>query len=136
MNKSIIFGVMKKYFVKYKLGKRPKGAFNCNFFNCGGKSIGGGMPSGHMGFMGIIIGIVYNIYKTNNNANVLYIYILMVILTGISRYLLKCHTLPQVIAGYVVGSLIGYIYYVIDELLDKEFTLYHDHRKEFYDHFK
>lgn len=136
MNKSIIFGILKNKALKYDIGKRPKGAFNCNFFNCGGISNLGGMPSGHMGFIGIIIFIVYNIYKLNNNKNVFYIYALMVVLTGISRYLLKCHTLLQVIMGYIVGLILGIIFYLLDELLDKEFDIYHKHRIEFYNHFK
>jgi membrane-associated phospholipid phosphatase len=136
MNKSVIFGVLKKIFIKYDIGKRPKEAFNCNFFNCGGKSDGGGMPSGHMGFMGIVIFIVYNIYKLNNNKHVLYIYGLMVILTAISRYLLKCHTPLQIIMGYIVGIIIGLIYNMMDIYLDKNIDIYHKHRLEFYNHFK
>ena len=136
MNKSIIFGILKKRLIKYNIGKRPKEAFNCNFFNCGGKSTGGGMPSGHMGFMGIIIGIVYNIYKVNNNKKVVYVYLLMVILTAISRYLLKCHTLLQIIMGYIIGILLGLIYYVIDYYLDKHIEYYHKNRDIFYNHFK
>jgi membrane-associated phospholipid phosphatase len=136
MNKSAIFGILKKQFIKYNIGKRPKKAFNCNFFNCGGKSISGGMPSGHMGFMGIIIGIIYNMYKLNNNKTYIYVYLLMVILTGISRYLLKCHTLLQIIMGYVIGILLGYMYYVMDDYLDKNIDYYRYNRSIFYNHFK
>ena len=63
--KTIILNIMKKIFGKYSIGTRPSNAFNCNTFNCGGKSTSHGFPSGHMMILGIMFTIFYgNILKT------------------------------------------------------------------------
>jgi len=122
--------------MKYNFGKRPSQAYNCNMFSCGGKAEDGGMPSAHMAFMGILVGIVYNIYRLHNSNDVLYMYAIMVTLTATSRYLLKCHTPLQIVIGYIVGVFIGFLYYLLDNKLDKEIDIYHTHRQEFYNHFR
>ena len=135
--KTTLFKLIKKFFIQYQYGKRPKQAYNCNIFNCGGKDKGGGMPSAHMGFIGIISFIVYNIYMINNDKNqyIIGIYAVIAILTAISRFLLKCHTIPQIITGYLFGLLLAYVFYLIDNKLNETFKIYQENRDEFYNIF-
>lgn len=134
--KTILFKFIKKLFIKYKFGKRPDKAFNCNVFNCGGKSNSGGMPSAHMGFMGIIATVIFTIYKVRKNKDIVYIYIILSLLTAISRYGLHCHTIPQIIIGYLLGVTLSIGYYYIDEYLDKNSKPYSEARSKFLSHFK
>jgi len=133
--KTIILSPIKIRLNNYKIGKRPMGGFNCNMFNCGGKPHGGGMPSGHMVLLGLLSTIVYNIYRINNKTSILYIYTFLIITTAVSRYYLSCHTTLQIIVGYLLGLLIGIIYYYIDILADKHVKRYHENREDFYNHF-
>lgn len=130
--KTVIIAPIKNLFKSHSIGKRPKGALNCNMFNCGGYAHSGGMPSGHMVLLGILSSIVYNIYKINNNINSIYIYLIIVVTTGLSRYYLNCHTIPQVILGYVLGIILGITYYFIDQEISKYIKRYKDDKEEFY----
>mgnify|MGYP000753610208 CR=1 FL=1 len=59
MTKTLFLFPVKKIMLKSKLGKRPKGAFNCNQYNCGGVPLSGGFPSGHMLALGIIFMVIF-----------------------------------------------------------------------------
>lgn len=60
-----------------------------------------GMPSGHVATVAFY-GVLYNI--TNP------LYILYVALIATSRYRKHCHTIPQIIAGLLFGSGVGFLY--------------------------
>jgi membrane-associated phospholipid phosphatase len=87
---------------------RPKGAKNCNIFSNEGlrppKSPG--FPSGHMITTTIFMGYILK----NSESNVLKGFsILLVFLTGWARIYKGCHTLFQVISGFVFGLIISMV---------------------------
>lgn len=90
-----------KYFVIGKASPRPEGATNCNLWcNDGNQSGQPGMPSGHSANVSFFAGYYWQ--QTNN----IIIRSLLVMYAGIimlSRYLKKCHTINQIIAGTIFG---------------------------------
>jgi membrane-associated phospholipid phosphatase len=92
---------------------RPEGAKDCDYLSCGGivKPNSPGMPSGHMATTSYFV--IYNIlYIIKNNYNKMLIFgnIMLLILMGWARITKKCHNLSQVIAGTILGSLIGVLF--------------------------
>ena len=87
------------------------------------------MPSGHS-LEAMLISVFLIMYVNKNHKNGLKKDILMIsiLLIGlgvcISRVILGCHTILQIIIGGVLGSVIGYygfIYWVkIDKILNKD----------------
>lgn len=82
--------------------KRPDEAKGCDIFcksqnDCGKP----GMPSGHSAIVAFF-GSYYNIQSI--------LFLIYALLIGISRLEKKCHTLIQVIAGYIVGYGSGKIF--------------------------
>lgn len=75
--------------------KRPNGAKGCDLL-CKSQNDSGkpGMPSGHSAIVAFF-GSYYNIQSP--------FYFLYAALIGISRFKKKCHTIPQILAGYTVG---------------------------------
>ena len=99
---------------------RPKGAKNCSgyvTFNKVSKSFG--MPSGHAESMGLFTSFwllyLWDNYKEDNLSILNVIAIFFLLLVGLyvpySRILVGCHTLSQVIVGYIIGIIIGFISY-------------------------
>ena len=131
MTKTLFLFPVKKIMLKSKIGKRPKGAFNCNQYNCGGVPLSGGFPSGHMLALGIIFMVVFYSYLDKKTSLIL-IYAIVVITTALGRYFTNCHTLFQIISGYLLGLIIGYILYVIDSAVEDKIKIYKKHKKEFY----
>ena len=98
---TIILSESLKYFVIGKASPRPEGATNCNLWcNDGNQSGQPGMPSGHSANVSFFAGYYWQ--QTNN----IIIRSLLVMYAGIimlSRYLKKCHTINQIIAGTIFG---------------------------------
>ncbi len=131
MTKTLFLFPVKKIMLKSKIGKRPKGAFNCNQYNCGGVPLSGGFPSGHMLALGIIFMVIFRSYL-DKKSTLIIIYFIVVITTAIGRYFTNCHTLFQIISGYLLGLIIGYFLYIIDSAVEDKIEIYKKHKKEFY----
>ena len=82
-------------------------------FSCGGPALRGGMPSGHMSFLFMLISLFY--LNSNRigffNSNSFYLFLGISLTTGFGRWITNCHTILQIIMGSLVGCLIGYIIY-------------------------
>ena len=103
----------------FGIGKRPKGATDCgNFINIKSrKSTTYGMPSGHSSFAAFFAVVTINqILDENYSDNIKMIKIsIIVIISGLimfSRVNLGCHTIQQVIVGGILGTILGYLYYL------------------------
>ena len=109
----------------YDITRRPKGAYNCDYFSRKGTVKYGtpGFPSGHLTtvtFFAIYI-ILYRYHKKNtdiidfikNNKTFILTNLLLIIATGWARYHKKCHNLFQIIGGILLGSLYAYIFYYL-----------------------
>lgn len=91
--------------------KRPNGATDCGLFNSGGLvDDQSGFPSGHMCSISFIM--LYLLLKTDNlSFSNFMLYSIPILLVAIGRYMKGCHTLIQILAGYIVGgSLAFYLY--------------------------
>ena len=116
VTKPVIFALCKQLNVK-NIALRPKGAKNCGAFideytpNLLSNTYG--MPSGHslesMIISVFLIMYVHTYHKNSLNKTILIIALGLVgISICISRVILGCHTIPQIIIGGVLGSIIGY----------------------------
>jgi len=132
--KTVILHPIKKYMGSSNFGKRPSKAFNCNMMNCGGKPASGGFPSGHMMILGMLSLIVYNLYNKKQNKNSIIIYIILIITTFIGRIFTYCHTPLQCISGLLIGMLVGFILYFVDNAIEDHLPIdiYKKHKEEFY----
>lgn len=100
---------------------RPKGAANCDYFSRNGLCKPGtpGMPSGHMTHTTIfsvvmILGRYFSSQgKKFNLENIIFygVNMALVLVMAFARYYKKCHNIPQIIAGFILGSGMGYLFY-------------------------
>ena len=95
----------------YKYVMRPDGAKDCDYLSCGGvvKPNTPGMPSGHMTTTSFVI--INNILKHNYSPKIIISNIILLCVMGWARITKKCHTLIQVIAGTLLGCLMGSLYF-------------------------
>ena len=124
-----------KNFTKNKsYGRRPLSAFNCNMMNCGGKNTSGGFPSGHMVLIGLLLFIVLNYRDRGNSKNntIYFIYIILILTTGLGRYFTKCHTVLQITMGLLIGFVCGILIYYLDNFIENRIYLYKEHKNKFY----
>jgi len=101
-------------------GSRPKGAKYCACFitedNLEGTTSSFGMPSGHS-MLAIFTAVFWSLYIMDNYPDNKNRIISLLALNGmclsicVSRLILNCHTLGQVIIGGIVGGVIGYYVY-------------------------
>jgi membrane-associated phospholipid phosphatase len=97
---SISVESLKKYV--FTSQHRPRGAKGCDLFCIHNSDENKpGMPSGHAATVAFY-GTFYNI--TNP------LYIIYVILMATSRYMKKCHSIPQIIAGLLFGAGMGFLF--------------------------
>lgn len=91
--------------------KRPDGAMNCGLFNTGGLvDKQSGFPSGHMSSISFVM--LYLLLKTKNlTFSNFMLYNFPILLVAIGRYMKGCHTLIQILAGYLLGGLLAYYLY-------------------------
>lgn len=100
---------------------RPIGATNCDNFSRSGLCKPGtpGMPSGHMTQTTIfaIVMILGRYFSTkgrkNNFENILFYGVngALVLVMAFARYYKKCHNIPQIIAGFLLGLGLGSLFY-------------------------
>lgn len=98
---------------KYPWLKRPEGATNCGCLNGGGDVSGApGFPSGHMAATSfILIVMLFFMMKHGMSSWIVGVWVvLQMLLVATSRIKKKCHTLLQVIAGSVLGTVCSCIY--------------------------
>ena len=84
---------------------RPAGATGCDAF-CMGSLMEGqpGFPSGHMT---ISTAIVTSLWFYLNDNRVLYIGVPWILAMAWSRWVKRCHTWPQILAGIALGTYAG-----------------------------
>ena len=114
-------------------GNRPDGAKYCDLFVTGkgnGKpsSTSYGMPSGHSqnaAFFSsyVILNLLNNPFSNSVKIYGTIIFISLAIGIMYSRVILKCHTVQQVIAGGLIGSVLGAVYFKNKDKIKKLINL-------------
>jgi len=90
-----------KHDVIKEASPRPKGAYNCNLWcNDGAQEGKPGMPSGHSSQVTFFASFYYD---QTNNVWIRAGLIGYAILVMISRYVKRCHTIPQIVTGALLG---------------------------------
>lgn len=102
---------------------RPKGAANCDYFSRNGLAKPGtpGMPSGHMTHTTIFATVMIMARyfsargKEFNLENILFygVNISLVLVMAFARYYKKCHNLPQISLGFMLGLGMGILFYYL-----------------------
>ena len=90
-----------KHFIIKESSPRPKGAYDCNLWCNDGLQEGRpGMPSGHSTQVAFFASFYYD--QTNNKwVRVGLIFYALLVMT--SRYMKRCHTIPQIASGALFG---------------------------------
>ena len=92
---------IKHIFIK-EVSPRPQGAMNCNVMSTNGNQEGKpGMPSSHAATIAFFT--TYYVRHTQN----LYIRVILIsyaLLVMMSRYHKRCHTVPQIMVGALLGG--------------------------------
>lgn len=89
--------------------KRPEGAMNCNCINRGGDVSGkAGFPSGHVAVTCFILVSIYvHVLRTQTHPILITLWglyaMVQVYFVAWSRIRKRCHTVPQTVAGGVIG---------------------------------
>ncbi len=101
---AIISESLKPFFAK--CSPRPFAANNCNLL-CNDGHQGGrpGMPSSHSATVVFLTGY-YLKYTNNTLLNMLFIEYAFAVMA--SRYVKRCHTIPQIISGALLGLSLSY----------------------------
>lgn len=96
--------------------KRPEGACGCDYLSKQGDVSGKpGFPSGHMSTISFFV--FYNINSilqskytsTNKNMQIL-ANIILLLSTGWARWIKKCHSVSQIIAGTFLGGFVALVF--------------------------
>ncbi len=96
-----------KHFLIKNRSPRPKGARDCDLLCSDGNQAGKpGMPSSHSAEVAFFS---FFYYQQTYNPIIRTILVIYTILMMISRYIKKCHTINQVIAGAILGMSISWI---------------------------
>jgi hypothetical protein len=127
--KTFLLYYPKKLTQHTKIGKRPDGAFDCNMFSCGGKPNRGGLISGHMVNITMLSTIVGLSLEDDIHLQNIIAISAIIITTAAARYLTKCHTIFQILAGSFVGVLFGYGLFFLQKPL-KKFKIFDEDQKE------
>jgi len=94
-----------KHYIIKEGSPRPKGAKDCNLWCNDGKQDGRpGMPSGHSSQVTFFASYYYGQTKNEWIRAGLIVYALLVMF---SRYEKHCHTVPQILAGALLGFIIS-----------------------------
>ena len=88
---------------------RPCDAYDCNYLcNNGRCNNNPGFPSGHVVFATTLAYMLYNTRQCSLIEALIFCSIF-----AYTRYVKKCHTIQQVLAGVVLGVLYGKLYFLI-----------------------
>jgi membrane-associated phospholipid phosphatase len=103
---TIISETLKRVVIK-NVSSRPRGASNCNLLCDDGNQSGKpGMPSSHSA-QAVFFSAYY--YQFTNNTLIRFFLILYAIAVMISRYIKRCHTIGQIIAGAILGLSLSFV---------------------------
>lgn len=137
MSKDIPEAILKS--IDWKYNKRPEGAFDCDALNSGGEAVGKpGFPSGHTA-LAVMLATIFLIeyYRQSKQSQpkpqALIIAIMFAILVPVSRVQMKCHTIIQVMAGALLGIVLGLIFVLLIDPLLCRIGRYSDDKVKFYD---
>ena len=118
---SIIVSQLLKYLLHpmFEFTKRPQGACGCDYNSFKGDSSGNpGFPSGHMATTGFFVTHTLLVLLKKNNIKIkenriifIILNILLLLLMGWARHYKKCHSLIQIIAGTILGTILGYLFF-------------------------
>ena len=111
----------------YKITRRPEGACNTDYLSRNGNVSPDtpGFPSGHVTsitifavFMLLIKWNFTNSFFTfmGDNKRYCLVHIFLIVITGIARYVKKCHNMFQIIGGFIFGSFMSIIFYFLMKL--------------------
>lgn len=96
-----------KYLFIGNKSPRPKGAKDCDLLcNDGNQEGRPGMPSSHSALVAYFSGFYY---QQTNNIFVRFILVSYAGLVMMSRYVKKCHTINQIIAGTILGLSLSWL---------------------------
>lgn len=97
--------------------RRPDGASNCDIMCRNGDRSGApGFPSGHMSHATFFCTFIIMLAYKNNLPQAHLVTatgICFIALTAIARYKKKCHDPVQIVAGTLLGGLLGFIFFKI-----------------------
>jgi membrane-associated phospholipid phosphatase len=111
----------------YQITRRPEGACNTDYLSRNGivNKDTPGFPSGHVTSI-TIFSIFMMLIKWQfkiplsefifSNKRFVLIHIFLIVITGIARYIKKCHNLFQIIGGFCFGSFMAVIFYFLMKL--------------------
>ena len=102
-----------KYSWMYQNTRRPQGATCTDYLsrNFSDNSSKSGFPSGHVATTAAFCTLVYLCYPSNLNiTSSLSVCFLCILLVGLSRYIKKCHSFFQILAGVWLGVTASYMY--------------------------
>ena len=103
---TIISETIKHFFIG-KASPRPQGAKNCNLMcNDGAQSGQPGMPSGHSSEVAFFSGFYY---QQTTNPIIRSLLVGYAGLVMLSRYIKRCHTINQIVAGALLGLSLSWI---------------------------
>ena len=120
----------------WKIGNRPQGARNCNSLNAGGPALSSGLVSGHVFNMtSLTFFLLYKFTENGRKATTNEITLLCFMFAFIcalitARLKLQCHTKPQVIIGFLLGTLWGYVMFLIVNAIVKASPRLQDDEKK------
>jgi membrane-associated phospholipid phosphatase len=98
---TMVLGESIKHYIIKESSPRPKGAYNCNLWcNDGAQEGKPGMPSGHSSQVAFFASFYYEHTQNIWARAGLILYALLVM---ISRYVKRCHTIPQIATGALLG---------------------------------
>ena len=97
------------YYINYNIFKRPKNAYNCNILNnSGDDSFKPGFPSGHMTSISFFTNYLY-FTQTNKSLYNFIFYNIPSIIMAYARFYKKCHNIPQILFGFILGLYSSFI---------------------------
>ena len=110
-------------------GIRPKNAMNCgifrdNFFDNKREikiSSSYGFPSGHSQSAGYFMAFIHKYFK--NSPIIYYSSLIYSIYIPYTRIILNCHTIQQIISGYIFGIITFYLFDFIENKLNKKINI-------------
>lgn len=107
---------------KNSITLRPPNANNCNIYNKGGDASNRvGMPSGHVlitTFILLSLGYIYTQQTVYFNSYTVFAGV-FILLMAISRIKRNCHTVLQVLVGFILGLLIYYAWTKLINVINK-----------------
>lgn len=113
----VVAHLLKQVMFEYK---RPEGACNCGTLNNGGMTTDQepGMPSGHVATVTFFF-VYLALYRHNmkdiptiEHAVYYLVAVASISLMALARYHKKCHDIPQIIGGVVLGFTMALFYWV------------------------